>query len=320
MIYSILRDSSTNLTIEWLEKYNAKWIRINESKYGEDLNLCFDLSNDVKWLNYKGELINSETIHSIWMRRYRGSSGFEFPQNVELNFILKFRNCIETERKSVRKLIDNFYFDNVKWLNHPKNVSLSKIDQLMMAKINGIRIPATIITTSKDELMRFHHQYGSIVIKPIESTGSFILDRKSYVPFTKIVTAEFIESLDSTFHPILCQEYIEKKIEIRSFYLSGKFYSSALLSQIQDSSKADSRNNDPNTIQRRVPYLLPNNLTRKLKKYMNALDLNSGSIDIIKSKQNEFVFLEVNPAGQFGMISDACNFNLERKIAKYLLC
>jgi hypothetical protein len=31
------------------------------------------------------------------------------------------------------------------------------------------------------------------------------------------------------------------------------------------------------------------------------------------------VFLEVNPVGQFGMVSRPCNYQLERKVAELLL-
>lgn len=50
---------------------------------------------------------------------------------------------------------------------------------------------------------------------------------------------------------------------------------------------------------------------------MTALDLNSGSIDFIKSGNN-YYFLEVNPIGQFGNVSTDCNYSLERKIAEFL--
>jgi hypothetical protein len=31
------------------------------------------------------------------------------------------------------------------------------------------------------------------------------------------------------------------------------------------------------------------------------------------------VFLEVNPTGQYGMVSDPCNYYLDKKIAEYLI-
>ena len=52
---------------------------------------------------------------------------------------------------------------------------------------------------------------------------------------------------------------------------------------------------------------------------MKRLKLNCGSIDLIKAKDGNLVFLEVNPTGQFGMTSTPCNYNLHKKIANKLI-
>ena len=52
---------------------------------------------------------------------------------------------------------------------------------------------------------------------------------------------------------------------------------------------------------------------------MNKLDLISGSLDFILDIEGDFVFLEVNPVGQFGMVDFPCNYGLHRKIAEYLI-
>ena len=52
---------------------------------------------------------------------------------------------------------------------------------------------------------------------------------------------------------------------------------------------------------------------------MKYVNLNTGSIDMIVTKENEYIFLEVNPVGQFGMVSQPCNYYLEKKITEYLM-
>lgn len=34
---------------------------------------------------------------------------------------------------------------------------------------------------------------------------------------------------------------------------------------------------------------------------------------------NNFYFLEINPVGQFGMVSGPCNYKIEKLIAKYII-
>jgi glutathione synthase/RimK-type ligase-like ATP-grasp enzyme len=52
---------------------------------------------------------------------------------------------------------------------------------------------------------------------------------------------------------------------------------------------------------------------------MKKLDLNCGSIDLIKGCDGKYYFLEVNPTGQFGMIDFPCNYGLHRKVAEKLI-
>lgn len=66
-----------------------------------------------------------------------------------------------------------------------------------------------------------------------------------------------------------------------------------------------------------MPYCLPKNIEQKIHLLMQSLDLNSGSLDFIKSG-SKYYFLEVNPVGQFLGMSVLCNYLLEKEIAEYL--
>ena len=52
---------------------------------------------------------------------------------------------------------------------------------------------------------------------------------------------------------------------------------------------------------------------------MKNLKLDTGSIDMIVTLDGEYVFLEINPIGQFGMVSYHCNYHLEKRIAEYII-
>jgi glutathione synthase/RimK-type ligase-like ATP-grasp enzyme len=69
---------------------------------------------------------------------------------------------------------------------------------------------------------------------------------------------------------------------------------------------------------RTVPYKLSSELMEKLTLLMNDLHMESGSIDIVVTKDKRFVFLEVNPVGQFAQVTGPCNYNLYKVIAEYL--
>ena len=68
-----------------------------------------------------------------------------------------------------------------------------------------------------------------------------------------------------------------------------------------------------------ISYKLPGELEAKLDSLMKNLNLNSGSIDIIKTVKDEYIFLEVNPVGQFVGYGVPTNYYLEKKVAEWLI-
>ncbi|NJO18575.1 MAG: hypothetical protein HC877_23460 [Thioploca sp.] len=70
---------------------------------------------------------------------------------------------------------------------------------------------------------------------------------------------------------------------------------------------------------RNVPFQLPDNIINRLRKLTQELNLNTSSIDLIYDLDDELVFLEVNPSGQFDMVSHPCNYKLDKRIAEKLI-
>ena len=93
----------------------------------------------------------------------------------------------------------------------------------------------------------------------------------------------------------------------------------AILSQKDGQTKIDFRkynNSKPNRV---MPYKMPNEIETKIIKLMQILDLNTGSLDFIYSDKNEFVFLEINPIGQYANVSYHGNYYLDKIIAEELI-
>jgi glutathione synthase/RimK-type ligase-like ATP-grasp enzyme len=133
-----------------------------------------------------------------------------------------------------------------------------------------------------------------------------------------LVDDQNIAKIPDLFAESLFQALIPKKYEIRSFFFQDKFYSMAIFSQNDDQTKVDFRNYNWKKPNRNVPFQLPAWLEDKLYKLMKLLGLHSGSFDLIFTPEGEYVFLEVNPVGQFGMVSIPCNYGLEKILAEYL--
>jgi glutathione synthase/RimK-type ligase-like ATP-grasp enzyme len=113
-------------------------------------------------------------------------------------------------------------------------------------------------------------------------------------------------------------EYVEKKYEVRVFYIDGESYCLATFSQGDPKTEIDYRRYNKEKPNRNASFLLPGEVQMKLNILMKSLGLKTGSIDLIVTPDDEFVFLEVNPVGQFLNIEELGNYNLCGKIAGYL--
>jgi D-alanine-D-alanine ligase-like ATP-grasp enzyme len=92
----------------------------------------------------------------------------------------------------------------------------------------------------------------------------------------------------------------------------------AIFSQQNEQTSIDFRKYSTERPNRCVPHQLPKEIEHKISTFMKAVRLNTGSIDMVVTPTLEYVFLEVNPIGQYGMTSFPCNYNLDFKIAEFL--
>jgi ATP-GRASP peptide maturase of grasp-with-spasm system len=191
---------------------------------------------------------------------------------------------------------------------------------LQYAAALGLKIPNTIVTNCKKDLFDFLLKEQEIIIKPLSDAFTLIIPNEiSLLTYTSEISKEKIEKMDDWFFTAMFQGLIKKKYEIRVFYLEPNFYSMAIFSQNDEKTTLDFRNYNDDKPNRNIPYKLPIFIEDKLRELMKKLNLQTGSIDLIKSYQNDYVFLEVNPVGQFGMTSKPCNYQIEKKIAQFLI-
>lgn len=314
---SHLGEFTTDNVIDWLEIKQVQFKRIN----GVDLiknKINISISDIEIYIN--NEIIILSNINVFWYRRllpynYFLSEYGNLTKSKILNFEL-IRN-IQSEYYKIRDFIGYLYKDK-KWLSKFDSSSLNKLEVLNFAMSFGLIIPETLITTSKKEILKFKEKHKNIIVKNISEVLGLPIDNKAYVSYTHLVDDNDFNNISSKIYPSLVQKNIFKIYELRIFYLNGSFSSMAIFSQNDDKTKTDFRVYNQEKPNRNVPYLLPKGVQEKLELLMNKLNLNCGSIDMIKSINGDYVFLEINPVGQFGMVSKPCNYFLEEKVADYL--
>lgn len=309
VVFSNCKDTSTSEVIEWTYHYGGHVSRINRIK---DVVSFLDDYPRIQLV----EQTDETDEFRVWFRR---TPEYETPKHLT--------NSIETDNdiqkfysSEQRAFLVAFYnaFEGAKWLNKWSNVSPAKLDQLRVAKLVGLLTPTTYIITSKDALSKAVTDGTKLINKPIQQVSIIKYKESCYLQYTKSIGKDEFKLLSESFFPALFQKCIEKNLELRVFYLDGRFYCMAICSTFDRQTADDFRRYNDKYPNRNVPYKLPVEIEEKLRLFMNRMCLNSGSIDVILDNHGDYYFLEVNPVGQFGMVSYPCNYYLERDMARYL--
>ena len=324
-------DVSTDKVMDWLNCFGKVVLRINSTDFQEFVKNV-SISNESSTIHFffRGLSFTEEDIEAVWFRRH----AYTFNQNdSEIDLIdgnssynLKGTNYevvsqnLQQEFNTVRDYV--FYRLQKKTivLGHWKENHENKLKVLDLAVKFGLNIPSSKVITRVKELNEEFDKSSKLITKSLSyAPGIFLEELKTPISSFTTKLSDFKDKVKSEhFFWSLVQKEIEKEIEIRVFYLNGNCYSMAIFSQSSKETSTDFRNYDTNRPNRTVPYQLPEDIEDKLILLMNELQLNTGSIDLLLDKNDNYIFLEINPVGQFGMVSMPCNYFLEKRIAEYL--
>jgi ATP-GRASP peptide maturase of grasp-with-spasm system len=318
VIISSEQDASTDDVIDWIKHYGKIFYRINESSAILVCGIEIGIKNAML-IEVDGLRIDLDVIDAFWYRRDNFTitfpaitinKNFPFKKEIELNLQYEKKRMIEyIHFKLLQKRSIGSYF----------RTNINKLITLEMAREIGISVPRTLLTTRKGELARFREGKSDIICKAIsEAILIADIDYGYIYNYTNVLSDGLFDKLNETFPLSLFQHKIEKKYELRIFYLHGQFYSMAIFSQADEQTSVDFRRYNRKKPNRAVPYALPAHIKEKLAELMKKIGLDTGSIDMAVNQDDEYFFFEVNPIGQFGMTSHPCNYYLEKKIAEYL--
>ena len=114
-----------------------------------------------------------------------------------------------------------------------------------------------------------------------------------------------------------------KKVELRVTVFGHRVYTAEIDSQSQEFSKIDWRRTPQEgrncyAVPQR-PYSLPDQIEKKILLLLQRLGLAFGRLDFIVTPQNELVFLEINPNGQWFWIEEATGMPLLNTFTEMLI-
>lgn len=285
-----------------LAQRGAEVIRFDTDIYPEEIQLSSEFKDGAwRYSIQKGqEKHNLDNLEAIYYRRNR--TGKSLKGKMDQEFISP---TLEESRRTLMGVINSFpgfVLDPVWLIRHTENKQV----QLKAAVEAGLSIPKTLFSNSPDEVRNFYKACNGQMIAKMQSSFAINRDGKEHVVFTNVITDEDMQDIDAlTSCPMIFQENIAKKLELRCTVVGSQVFSSAVDSQASGKSDEDWRKDGEALASKWTPYQLPAALEQKLLAMMDALGLNYGAADFILTPDEEFVFLEVNPAGEYFWLDKA---------------
>jgi ATP-GRASP peptide maturase of grasp-with-spasm system len=324
LIFSTARDLSTLDVMQWIQHLDseAKVLRINSD---EQYRIGLTLEDDDFSVALDEEAFRLSDVSSAWLRK--GDFWFKgLFQRVESSpssvFTAHLNEKLHLENRRLREHFHHLLRKHSHVLGSANGSTPNKMVALDLAREVGLRTPSFSVTTSRSQAQGLLDS-GRKYVSKAASDGLYLFDttesRSGYFTYTEAVSPSHVAGLEESVPPSLFQEYIEKEFELRIFFLDDVFHAAAIFSQRDARTQVDYRKYNYERPNRVVPFTLPEEVTDKLSRLAARLDLNTGSIDMIVDKAGEYYFLEVNPVGQFGPNSAACNQSIECLIARRLL-
>ncbi|WP_214102734.1 MvdC/MvdD family ATP grasp protein [Acrocarpospora catenulata] len=191
-----------------------------------------------------------------------------------------------------------------------------KPSQLALAGRLGFDLPSTLVTTDPDEFLDFYDRHdGRIITKPLDDPRP-PGDVGRYAE--AVSTHDVIHADAIRFAPVIVQEYVAKRVELRVTVVGRAVFAAEIHSQESNHTRFDWRRYDLGNT-RHQPHRLPAEVARRCVEIVERLGLCYGAIDLILTPEGRYVFLEVNPSGQWLWIESATGLPISEAICDLLL-
>ena len=305
-------DFTTDYVVRELKLMGADYYRFNTDEIGNSVFLSFDFEHELFTLydKPKGLSLDLLSFKSVYFRRPEiHLNSVEDLTADEKHFVgLEICQTLEGLYKILRKA---FWISDVDSIRRAEN----KVYQQIIAKEIGLKIAKGIITNQAEPFNAFVRDSGNAcIVKPIYS-GQIGWHEMHDVVFTSELT-ELPSDKQIEISPTYLQEQLEKKFDVRVTVVGEEIFAVRIDSQSNNETKTDWRRGE-NILPHEI-ITLPDHIRMQCITLLQKLDLRFGAIDFVENNEGEYVFLEINPNGQWAWIETLTGLPIANAIAKLL--
>lgn len=117
--------------------------------------------------------------------------------------------------------------------------------------------------------------------------------------------------------PVIYQPNVPKLFDVRVTIVGEEIFAAAIDSQVEPTARTDWRQTAHDLKHER--HSLPIEVERGCLRLMRELGLVFGALDFVLTPDGRYVFLEINPNGQWLWIEDKLGFPITRQVAAWLM-
>jgi hypothetical protein len=252
----------------------------------------------------RGPPLRLDAVEAVWWRR---------PRPFELHEAIRDLDRFAFAWRESREAFAGMWLSlRCRWVNHPARDrdASHKAWQLALARRLGLRVPRTCITSDPAAARAFLAGLGRVgaVMKTLQASPG------EWQP-TRMVDARVRRRLGLVRRaPVIFQEYVPG-VDVRVTVVGRRLFCASIDSR-QTRSPEDFRLAlDESRIE---PIRLPTSLRRRLLALIRGLDLRYAAVDLRRSESGDWIFLEVNPAGQWLFVEERTGLPITDAVARLL--
>lgn len=269
--------------------------------------------SDVSFSLQDGHRVCTKDITCIWYRR---------PSRATPLSSLDTRVSEYVTRDSEGFLQDFYDCFSGRWIPGPPWIlakAAHKLSALILASKLGFTIPPTVAGNDPDCVCDLFNEFEGRIISKRVGAPMLRAIQDDFVRYTEFVTTNDMNAVSTVqYCPSIFQKYVDKTVEIRVTVVGHTAFAAEIGSQATAHTRYDWRKFDDYA----TPYKSHNIPTKILDKCIHmthTLGLTFSAIDLIVDRNGNYVFVELNPNGQYLWIEEFTGLPISTAVANLLI-
>jgi MvdC family ATP-grasp ribosomal peptide maturase len=301
-----------DLVSETLKRRGVRPVRFNTDLFPSSIKLAARVG-DEHLITETGEQISAAEVRAVWARKLWQP---RMAQELDDRY---HSMCVGESIAALEGFLDGLH--DARWVNNLQcqHDAENKQRQLRLAARAGLRVPRTLVTNDASAARRFFAETDGEMVAKLLRPISVSMDAVDSFVYTNRVREEDLAGAEAIRHcPMVFQELIPKAYELRVAWVAGQVFAGALDASGTSRGQTDWRRLAPDECRWQVGEV-PAEVASGLHALMSELELVFGAVDLICTPAGEYVFLEVNPSGEWGMLERDLGLPISEAIAAALV-